>query len=137
MADVTSEETARRVEEARRFRHSTEMGGGRVPDPAQQDIAAYARGEVDEAEMLRRARQRYGLDGLPAHHNAECSWRVGGGEPLVPGRHLVGAARRTALPQGRPGAYARPAVNEARQMGIEGRSKMNKAELQRAVDAKR
>lgn len=27
--------------------------------------------------------------------------------------------------------------NEARQMGIEGRSKMNKAELQRAVDAKR
>ena len=65
MADVTSEETARRVEEARRFRHSTEMGGGRVPDPAQQDIAAYARGEVDEAEMLRRARQRYGLDGLP------------------------------------------------------------------------
>lgn len=65
MADVTSEETARRVEEARRFRHSTEMEGGRVPDAAQQDIAAYARGEVDEAEMLRRARQRYGLDGLP------------------------------------------------------------------------
>ncbi|AQP45878.1 plasmid stabilization protein [Tessaracoccus flavus] len=27
--------------------------------------------------------------------------------------------------------------NEARQMGIEGRSKMNKAELQRAVDAKK
>ena len=65
MADVTSEETARRVEEARRFRHSKAMEGGRVPDAAQQDIAAYVPGEVDEAEMLRRARQRYGLDGLP------------------------------------------------------------------------
>ena len=59
---ISAEETARRIEEARQFRHSTEMEGGRVPDAAQRDIAAYARGEVDEVEMLRRARTLYGLD---------------------------------------------------------------------------
>lgn len=60
---ISQEEQERRVEVARQFRHSTEMEGGRVSDAAQADFAAHARGEIDEAELLRRARQRYGLDG--------------------------------------------------------------------------
>lgn len=62
VSDISPEERARRREDARQFRHSTEMEGGRVPEAAQADLAAYARGEIDEDEMLRRARRFYGLD---------------------------------------------------------------------------
>lgn len=62
VSGIRPEEHARRREEARQFRHSTEMESGRVPDAAQADVAAYERGELDEDEMLRRARRLYGLD---------------------------------------------------------------------------
>jgi len=48
--------------------------------------------------------------------------------------------RRGGLRSGKPGPRGRTKeqlYNEARQRGIEGRSKMNKAQLQRAVDAKK
>lgn len=37
------------------------MSGGRLSDDAEHDLAEYVRGEVDEAEMLRRVRARFGL----------------------------------------------------------------------------
>lgn len=46
---------------AAQFRHSTEMSGGRLSDDAEHDLAEYVRGEVDEAEMLHRARAQFGL----------------------------------------------------------------------------
>lgn len=58
---ITPEEMARRMEDAQRIRHSTEMEGGRVPDETQADQDAYARGDIDETEMVRRFRARYGL----------------------------------------------------------------------------
>ncbi|MCW4601563.1 antitoxin VbhA family protein [Janibacter hoylei] len=58
---ISPEEQARRAEALRQFRHSTEMSGGRLSDDAEHDLAEYVRGEVDEAEMLRRVRARFGL----------------------------------------------------------------------------
>lgn len=52
----------------------------------------------------------------------------------------MSSSRRGGLRSGRPGPRGRTKeqlYNEARQRGIEGRSKMNKAQLQRAVDAKK
>lgn len=60
---ISDEERARRAEAARRSRHSAEMEGGYVPAETQADQDAYVRGEIDEAEMVRRFRERYGLSG--------------------------------------------------------------------------
>jgi hypothetical protein len=52
----------------------------------------------------------------------------------------ISSSRRGGLRSGKPGPRGRTRdqlYNEARQKGIEGRSKMNKAQLQRAVDARR
>jgi len=52
----------------------------------------------------------------------------------------MSSSRRGGLRSGKPGPRGRTKeqlYNEARQRGIEGRSKMNKAQLQRAVDAKK
>ena len=52
----------------------------------------------------------------------------------------ISSGRRGGLRSGRPGPRGRTReqlYNEARQLGIEGRSKMNKAQLQRAVTGKR
>lgn len=51
----------------------------------------------------------------------------------------ISSSRRGGLRSGRPGPRGRTRdqlYNEARQKGIEGRSKMTKAQLQRAVDAR-
>lgn len=53
--------------------------------------------------------------------------------------HDISSGRRGGLRSGRPGPRGRTReqlYNEARELGIEGRSKMNKAQLQRAVAAK-
>jgi len=52
----------------------------------------------------------------------------------------ISASRRGGLRSGSPGPRGRTRdqlYNEARQLGIEGRSKMNKQQLQRAVDRKK
>jgi hypothetical protein len=52
----------------------------------------------------------------------------------------ISSGRRGGLRSGSDGPKGRTRdqlYNEAKQMGIEGRSKMNKAQLQRAVDAKK
>jgi hypothetical protein len=52
----------------------------------------------------------------------------------------ISSSRRGGLRSGKPGPRGRTKeqlYNEARQHGIEGRSKMNKAQLQRAVDARK
>jgi hypothetical protein len=52
----------------------------------------------------------------------------------------ISSGRRGGLRSGSNGPKGRTRdqlYNEARQMGIDGRSKMNKAQLQRAVDAKK
>ena len=52
----------------------------------------------------------------------------------------ISSSRRGGLRSGRSGPRGRTRdqlYNEARQMGIEGRSKMNKEQLRRAVDAKK
>jgi hypothetical protein len=52
----------------------------------------------------------------------------------------MSSSRRGGLRSGRPGPRGRTKeqlYNEARQRGIKGRSNMNKAQLQRAVDAKK
>jgi len=54
--------------------------------------------------------------------------------------HDISSSRRGGLRSGRPGPRGRTRdqlYNEARQKGIEGRSKMTKAQLQRAVDARK
>jgi plasmid stabilization system protein ParE len=51
----------------------------------------------------------------------------------------ISSSRRGGLRSGRPGPRGRTRdqlYNEARQMGIKGRSSMNKEQLRRAVDAK-
>ena len=58
---VSAEEQLLRAEDVRRIRHSTEMEGGFIPIEAQADQDAFARGEIDEEEMVRRARERFGL----------------------------------------------------------------------------
>lgn len=59
---ISREEQNLRAEDLRQFRHSTEMEGGRLSDAVERDLAEFVRGDVDEAEMLRRARARHGLD---------------------------------------------------------------------------
>jgi plasmid stabilization system protein ParE len=52
----------------------------------------------------------------------------------------MSSSRRGGLRSGKPGPRGRTKeqlYNEARQRGIEGRSKMNKAQLQRAVDSRK
>ena len=52
----------------------------------------------------------------------------------------ISSSRRGGLRSGRSGPRGRTRdqlYNEARQMGIEGRSRMNKEQLRRAVDAKK
>jgi plasmid stabilization system protein ParE len=52
----------------------------------------------------------------------------------------MSSSRRGGLRSGKPGPRGRTKeqlYNEARQRGIKGRSKMNKAQLQRAVDARK
>ena len=52
----------------------------------------------------------------------------------------ISSSRRGGLRSGKPGPRGRTKAqlyNEARQHGIDGRSKMSKAQLQRAVDAKK
>jgi len=52
----------------------------------------------------------------------------------------ISSSRRGGLRSGKPGPRGRTKAqlyNEARHHGIKGRSKMNKAQLERAVDAKR
>ena len=52
----------------------------------------------------------------------------------------ISSGRRGGLRSGRPGPRGRTRdqlYEEARDLGIEGRSKMNKSQLQRAVNAKR
>lgn len=61
MATIGREEQERRAEGLRQFRHSAEMEGGRLSAEAERDLAQYVRQEVDEAEMLRRARDEFGL----------------------------------------------------------------------------
>ena len=61
-------------------------------------------------------------------------------EPSRLSRTDISSGRRGGLRSGRPGPRGRTRdqlYEEARSMGIEGRSKMNKAQLQRAVDRKR
>lgn len=61
MTPIDGEEMAKRAEDVRRIRHSTVMEGGRVSDATQADQDEYARGEIDESEMLRRVRARHDL----------------------------------------------------------------------------
>jgi hypothetical protein len=52
----------------------------------------------------------------------------------------MSSSRRGGLRSGKPGPRGRTKeqlYNEARQRGIDGRSKMNKAQLQRAVDSRK
>ncbi len=52
----------------------------------------------------------------------------------------ISSSRRGGLRSGRPGPRGRTKeqlYNEAKQRGVEGRSKMNKEQLRRAVDAKK
>jgi hypothetical protein len=52
----------------------------------------------------------------------------------------ISSSRRGGLRSGKPGPRGRTReqlYNEAKQRGIDGRSKMNKAQLERAVDAKK
>ena len=52
--------------------------------------------------------------------------------------HLVRPPRRAAVRHGRPkGRTKEQLYNEAKSMGIEGRSKMTKEQLQRAVDRRK
>ncbi|MDE9363980.1 antitoxin VbhA family protein [Luteipulveratus sp. YIM 133132] len=61
-ANLTPEEEDRRLEDIERARHSTAMEGGTTPPETRADQDAYARGEIDEDEMVRRFRARYDLD---------------------------------------------------------------------------
>ena len=54
--------------------------------------------------------------------------------------HDVSSGRRGGLRSGKPGSRGRTReqlYQEARNLGVEGRSRMNKAQLQRAVDNKK
>lgn len=55
---ISRDEMERREWDLRQFRHSTEMEGGHLSDAVERDLAQYVRGEVDENELLRRARER-------------------------------------------------------------------------------
>ena len=57
--DITAEERQRRLEDVERARHSTVMEGGITPPSTMADQDAYARGDIDEDEMVRRFNARY------------------------------------------------------------------------------
>lgn len=59
---ITPEESRRRAEDVARIAHSTEMEGGRIPPEAMVDLSEYVAGRIDEDEMIRRGRARFGLD---------------------------------------------------------------------------
>ena len=58
---ITVDEEAKRREAVRQACHSIEMEGGTVTPETKADLDAYARGEIDEPEMMRRYRARYGI----------------------------------------------------------------------------
>jgi len=58
---ITAQERAEREEAVRQACHSIEMEGGTVTPETNADLDAYARGEIDEPEMMRRYRARYGI----------------------------------------------------------------------------
>lgn len=60
--NITPEESRRRAEAVARIAHSTEMEGGRIPDAALADLEEYVAGLIEEDEMIRRGRARFGLD---------------------------------------------------------------------------
>jgi len=62
MSGIAAEEMRARAEDVARIAHSTAMEGGGVPEPAMADLAEYVAGDVDEAELIRRGRARFGLD---------------------------------------------------------------------------
>lgn len=58
MTGVSTGECARRRVAVDEARHSTEMEGGRVSEPAQADLARYVAGELTSDELIERAHQR-------------------------------------------------------------------------------
>lgn len=60
---ISEQERAQRATDVARIRHSTEMEGGRIPDETLADLTEFVAGDVDEAELIRRTRARFGLDG--------------------------------------------------------------------------
>ena len=58
---ITVDEEVKRREAVRQACHSIEMEGGTVTPETKADLDAYARGEIDEPEMMRRYRARYGI----------------------------------------------------------------------------
>jgi len=58
---ITAQERAEREEAVRQACHSIEMEGGTVTPETKADLDAYAQGEIDEPEMMRRYRARYGI----------------------------------------------------------------------------
>lgn len=58
---ISEQEQARRAEAVRQARHSTEMEGVTTDAMTRADEDAYAAGAIDEGELMRRARARYGL----------------------------------------------------------------------------
>jgi hypothetical protein len=58
---ITAQEQVEREEAVRQACHSIEMEGGTVTPETKADLDAYARGEIDEPEMMRRYRARYGI----------------------------------------------------------------------------
>jgi uncharacterized membrane protein len=64
MTTIPPEERGRREADALRIRHSTEMEGGRTSEAARAIQDMYVRGEIDEAELMRRT---VALDGVDGH----------------------------------------------------------------------
>ncbi|WP_460834580.1 antitoxin VbhA family protein [Nocardioides hungaricus] len=61
MTVIKSERTERERVVAEAI-HSAEMEGLTVSEAAVSDSAAYVAGQIDSAELVARARARYGLD---------------------------------------------------------------------------
>lgn len=57
---ISAQEQAHRAEDARQARHSTEMEGVTTDSVTRSDEDEYVRGNIDEQELIRRARVRYG-----------------------------------------------------------------------------
>ncbi|WP_446719776.1 antitoxin VbhA family protein [Isoptericola sp. F-RaC21] len=58
---INDDERTRRTADVARVRHSTELEGGRSSDAARALQDAYARGEIDGDELVRRTRALHGL----------------------------------------------------------------------------
>ncbi len=58
---ITPEESRRRADDVARIAHSTEMEGGHVPAEALADLDEYVAGRIEEDELIRRGRARFGL----------------------------------------------------------------------------